>query len=89
MSFGTGMKQVTLALATALLATAALAADVPKPAPDAAVDKTEKMVKDALPVCGAETKITTNEMQHKLPPKLAKSKPICAHRTLAEALNRL
>jgi protein-disulfide isomerase len=71
MSFGTGMKHVTLALATALLASAALAADTPKPAPDTAVDKVDAMVKAALPVCGEAIKINTVEMQHKLPPNLA------------------
>jgi len=69
MSFPTGMK-ITLALATALFATAVFAADPPKPAPapDPAAEKLDKLVKDALPVCSVETKITTNDMQHKLPP---------------------
>lgn len=70
MSFGMGMKHLTLALATALLASAALAADTPKAAPDTAVDKVDIMVKAALPVCGEATSIKTVDMQHKLPPNL-------------------
>ena len=57
--------KVILTLATALLATAALAADAPKPAA-VTPDKVDPMVRDAIPVCG-DVKITTTEMAHKLP----------------------
>lgn len=67
--------KLTLTLATALFATAALAAatpaDTPKPAAaPAAVTKVDPLVKDALPVCSDEVKITTAEMVHKLPPNM-------------------
>src|SRR5215212_8546646 len=70
MPFPSGMK-LTLTLATALFATAALGADVPKPAAaPAAAEKIDPLVKNALPICGEEVKITTAEMVHKLPPNM-------------------
>lgn len=63
--------KLVLSLATALLATAALAADAPKPAAvPVSIDKVDPMVRDALPVCG-DVKITTSEMMHRLPPNLS------------------
>ena len=56
------VKLIPLAL---LFAAAAIAADVPPPAPLS--DQVEKLIKDALPVCSEEVTVSRGTTQHPLP----------------------
>jgi protein-disulfide isomerase len=64
------MKRLAFTFAAAMVAAAALAADVPAPKTD---DHIDKIVRDALPVCAAEAKITQTKVEHKLPSNLTAS----------------
>jgi protein-disulfide isomerase len=82
------MKRITTLAAALLAATAAFAADTTTPA--SALDaKTEKLVRESLPVC-AGVKLTTEPLQRKLPEgmsavivKTESERPSCAGQFLA------
>lgn len=63
------MKKTLLACLAVAAATAAFAADDFPPAKNPPDAKTEKMIKDSLPVC-ADMKLSYADMVHKLPPNL-------------------
>jgi protein-disulfide isomerase len=64
------MKRLAFTFAAAVVAATALAADVPAPKAEGKVDK---IVRDALPVCSEEIKISQTPVEHKLPSNLTAS----------------
>ena len=65
------MKRPLLIAAIALAAVAAIADDVPSPAPPKLGDRADKLIQEGLPLCSEKVTTKYNGLQHKLPVNLS------------------